>query len=281
VPATELPRVLRLTDVPFVAQPDWQCGPASLAMAMAAAGRPVPVDELADSVFVPGLKGSLQAEMLAAARRRGMLAVELPQDFDAIRRELAEGRPVIVLLNLGLPVLPRWHYAVVVGYDLGADQVVLHSGDTPNAAYTRTVFDNTWARGGRWALALTPPTRLPASPDDIAVARAASALQRVDPAASAQAWDALLQRWPESRVGRFGRANLQLARGDARAAAHGFSSAIAVDPGFADAWNNLALALDAMGLRADAKLAADRAIAIGGPRVAAYRETRGALERRP
>jgi hypothetical protein len=277
--AAGLPRSVLLSDVPFVAQPDWQCGPASLAMAMAAAGRPAPVDALAAGTFVPGLRGSLQAEMMAATRRRGLLAVELPPSPDALRRELAGGRPVVVLQNLALSAFPRWHYAVVIGYDLRSGEWVLHSGDTPSMRMSATTFDNTWSRAGRWAIAIAAPSQLPASADDVAVARAASALQRTDAAAAAQAWDALLERWPDSRVGRFGRANLLLERGDARGAARGFSAAIAIDPGFADAWNNLAVALDALGRREDARVAADRAVSLGGPRADVYRETRASLGR--
>ena len=44
-------------------------------------------------------------------------------------------------------------------------------------------------------------------------------------------------------------------------------------PDFADAWNNLANALDSQGEDAAAREAAQRAIALGGPRLAVYRET--------
>jgi hypothetical protein len=275
--ATGLPAARLLLDVPFVAQPDWQCGPAALAIAMAAAGRPVPVDVLAAGTFVPGLQGSLQAEMLAAPRRHRMLATELAPDFDALRREIAAGRPVVVLQNLGLAALPRWHYAVVVGYDLPAGEVRLHSGEHRAMPMRRAVFERTWARSGRWAIALTIPSQLPASAAEPQAVRATIGLERVDPVAAGPAWDAVVERWPGSRMGRFGRANLRLAGGDARAAVDDYRAALAVDPQFADAWNNLAHALGSLGEPDAARAAADRAVAIGGVRAAAYADTRRAL----
>jgi hypothetical protein len=263
-----------LSAVPFVAQPDFQCGPAALAIAMAAAGRPVPVETLARGTFVPGRQGSLQPEMLAAGRRHGMLATELPPDLGALRREIDAGRPVVVLQNLGLAMLPRWHYAVVVGYDMASGELRLHSGDQPAMAMRLSVFERTWARSGRWAIALTLPDRLPESATEPQAVRAAIGLERVDAAAARQSWDAVLERWPASRLGRFGRGNLRLGGGDAAGAADDYRAAVATDPAFGDAWNNLAQALIQSGDADAARAAADRAVAIGGPRADAYRGTR-------
>ncbi len=274
-----LPDPILLDGVPFVAQPDWQCGPASLAMALAAAGVDVPVERLAGRAFVPGLQGSLQAEMLAAVRAERMLATELPPTLEALRAELAAGRPVVVLQNLGLSFAPRWHYAVLVGVDVRAAEAVLHSGDTPSMRMSLATFDRTWARGGRWALAVTSPDRMAAAAREEAAVRAVAGLERIDAAAAARAWAALVARWPRSRIGWFGRGNRLLADGDAPAAIDAYRAAIDVDPGFADAWNNLARALAATGRLEAARDAADRAVAIGGPRAGAYRDTRAALGR--
>ena len=268
-----------LDGVPFVAQPEWQCGPASLAMALAAAGREVPLGRLVERAFTPGLAGSLQAEMLAAARAERMLATELPPTLEALRAELADGRPVVVLQNLGLPMLPRWHYAVLIGMDEGAGEVVLHSGDTPSMPMRLSVFERTWSRAGRWAFAVTPPERFPASAGEQAALHAVAGLERVDAAASMRAWDALVARWPASRVGHFGRGNRLLADGDARGAIVAYRRVLEIDPGFADGWNNLAHALASSGRLDAARLAADRAVAIGGRRADAYRETQASLAR--
>jgi len=215
--------------------------------------------------------------LLAATRRQGLLATKLAPSLDALRAELAAGRPVVVLQNLGLAAFPRWHYAVLTGVDLARGEVVLHSGDVASDTMRLSTFDRTWARGGRWAMAVTLPERLPASADEARAARALAGLERVDAPAAAPGWDALVARWPAGRIGRFGRGNARLARGDAPGAAEDLRAALATDPAFADAWNNLARALAAQGDVGGARAAADRAVALGGTRADAYRDTRAAL----
>ena len=53
-----------------------------------------------------------------------------------------------------------------------------------------------------------------------------------------------------------------------------------IDPQAADGWNNLALTQLALGRLGDARVSAQRAVALGGPRAARYRETLDAIERR-
>jgi hypothetical protein len=50
----------------------------------------------------------------------------LEPEVTALAAELAAGRPVLVLQNLGLERAPVWHYAVVDGIDQG--DVILRSG---------------------------------------------------------------------------------------------------------------------------------------------------------
>ncbi len=184
---------------------------------------------------------------------------------------------MVVLQNLGLTAFPRWHDAVLTGVDLARGQIVLHSGDLASDTMRLSTFDCTWARGGRWAMAVTPPDRLPASANEARAARALAGLERVDAAAAAPGWDALVARWPAGHIGRFGRGNARLARGDAPGAADDYRAALATDPAFADAGNNFARAHAAQGDLGGARAAADRAVALGGARAHAYRDTRAAL----
>ena len=118
---------LILDTVPFFPQQAYQCGPAAMAMVLGWSGLPVTPDNLVDEVYTPGRLGSLQPNLIAAARRRGRLAYPFngPQPLLA---ELAAGHPVVVLQNLGTATYPAWHYAVVVGRDRSTDQILLHSG---------------------------------------------------------------------------------------------------------------------------------------------------------
>lgn len=276
--APSIPARARLAEVPFFAQADYQCGPAALAMLLAADGAPVAPDALVPQVYLPARAGSLQAEMLATARRHGRLALVLPPRLDALFETVAAGMPVVVLQNLALPLAPRWHYAVVIGFDLARGEITLHSGTTASLALPLAVFERTWARGGHWAMTAASPERLPAGADDAAVLAAAAALERTDRDAAARAYRSLLQRSPTLAAAWFGLGNVHHARGDLPAAEQSFERAAALDPRAADAWNNLALTRLALGRADAARAAAQRAIDLGGPREERYRETLAAIE---
>src|SRR5437588_472596 len=109
-----LPERVELTQVPFFPQSEYQCGPAALATALASFGVKVTPEDLVPQVYLPQRKGSLQIEMMAAARRHGMVSYQLAPRFEDVLRELSAGNPVIVLQNLGFG--GGWHYAVAVGY---------------------------------------------------------------------------------------------------------------------------------------------------------------------
>lgn len=279
-PPSGLARQTVIARVPFVPQEDYQCGPAALAMVLEADGATVSAEALVAQVYLPARGGSLQAEMLAAARRHGRLAVVLPGRLDAILAEVDAGRPVIVLQNLSLPVLPRWHYAVVIGYDLERQQVLLHSGTSARLPLPMSVFERTWARSGHWAMVATPPSVLPSSPDASSLLTAVAALERVDAGSAARAYTALTERHPSLYGAWFGLGNAIHSTGDLAGAERAFARATQIDPRAADGWNNLALTQLALGRIGDAHASAQRAVAQGGPRAARYRETLEAIERR-
>ena len=76
---------------------------ASAAPVLVGAGAKTSPEELVPQVYLPDRKGSLQVEMLAAARRHGMVSYALAPRFEDLLRELAAGNPVVVLQDLGLP----------------------------------------------------------------------------------------------------------------------------------------------------------------------------------
>ena len=106
---------LDLDRTPFFPQERYQCGPAALATVLASSGVAVDLGALVDRVYLPGRKGSLQVEMLAASRAAGRVPYVIDGTLLALQDELDAGRPVVVLQNLGVTAIPKWHYAVVVG----------------------------------------------------------------------------------------------------------------------------------------------------------------------
>ena len=261
-----LPPQVELDTVPFFAQEEYQCGPAALAMVLNASGVTTMPEALAGEVYIPARRGSLQVEMLAAARRHGLLAYELAPQLKDVLTEVAAGNPVVVLQNLGLwSFHPYWHYAVVIGYDLETNQILLHSGSRARRAMTLGLFEFLWIDGGRWAMVALPPGRLPASAREAKYAAAAAALERSGRIAAAQlSYAALLRRWPANLTGMMGLGNTAYALGHVADAEAAFRGATVAHPLAAAAFNNLAQTLADQG-KLDAALdAARKAVSLGG-----------------
>jgi Peptidase_C39 like family len=230
--ADRAPPAVELARVPFFPQRQFQCGPAALATVLGAAGVTVVPDELTPEVFLPDRRGSLQTELVAAARRRGRLPVVLRSDHHALLDELGAGRPVLVLQNLGLSFLPRWHYAVVIGYDVERDALLLRSGTKRRVVLPRPRFEGTWNRAGRWAVVLATPGEVPASARPLDYVRAVVDLEATSPGAPLDvAWRAGLERWPDEPLLLFGLANRRASAGDGAAAIGLLQRLLAVDPG--------------------------------------------------
>jgi len=272
-PPAGLPPSVELAAVPFHPQQDYQCGPAALATTLVHAGAAVTPEELVPQVYLPARKGSLQAEMLAAARRQGLTAYQLAPRLEDLLREVADGTPVIVLQNLGFDFRPVWHYAVVVGYDLPGEEIVLRSGTTRRLTMALDSFERSWARGNHWAMLTLPPERLPATVNEDRYLASAAALERVAPAAARRAYTTALERWPDNLVARIGLGNAAYALRDFGGAEAAYREATRRHPQSADAWNNLAQALLGLARRDEARAAAQRAVEIGGPRLAQYQAT--------
>lgn len=270
-----LPPRMELDSVPFFAQEQYQCGPAALAMALNAAGVAVTPDALTDEVYLPARKGSLQVEMLASARRHGLLAYELAPELKDVLAEVAAGNTVIVLQNQGLwSFYPYWHYAVVIGYDLEQKQVLLHSGTRARRAMALGLFEFLWIDGQRWSMVALPPGRLPATAREASFAPAAAALEKTGRIAEAnRSYAAMLERWPDNLIGLMGLGNTAHALGRLAEAETAFRKATAAHPLAAPAFNNLAQTLADEG-KLDAALdAAREAVRLGGASLPAAQAT--------
>jgi len=276
-PPPALPPRIELAAVPFHPQDEYQCGPAALATTLEYAGVATTPDALVPLVYLPARKGSLQAEILAASRRHGLTAYILAPRLGDLLEEVASGTPVIVLQNLGFDFAPVWHYAVVVGYDLPREEIILRSGTTRRLVTTLSNFDRTWASSSHWAMLTLPPERMPATATEDRYVMSVAALERVAPAAARRAYATALGRWPGSVPARIGQGNAAYALRDLSGAEAAYREATRRHPQAADAWNNLAQTLLELERRDEALAAAQRAVDIGGPRLAHYRATLQAI----
>jgi len=274
-----LPERVELKSVPFFPQDEYQCGPAALATSLAATGVKVTPTELVPQVYLPERKGSLQVEMLAAARRHGRVSYLLEPRFEALLREVAAGNPVIVLQDQA--PLGSWHYAVAIGYDYDAGELILRSGETERQVLTFPVHEFMWRRSGYWAMVAMPPDRIPATAEEGRWLSAIAALERAGSAAAARtAYATFLERWPANVGAAIGLANAHHALGELEAAAAVLREAARRDPDSVIVLNNLAQTLSDLGRHAEALPFIERAVAAGGPYAKAVEETRQTILKR-
>ncbi|MBB1440145.1 PA2778 family cysteine peptidase [Shewanella sp. SG41-4] len=209
----------QIPEVPFYPQEDYFCGPTTLAEVFNFYGISKTPQQIAPSLFIPDLEGSLQIEMVAAARQQGLLAYAESGNLAQLLSFVSEDIPVIILQNLSTSWYPMWHYAVVTGYDIDNQQVVLHSGTDKNRIAELKVFERTWLRGQYWLLAAVPPETKSKHFDPFIYVSAAQDLLSIGqhtPAVSAL--ENAIRQWPNYWLSYFLLGNYYLAIDNTKAA---------------------------------------------------------------
>jgi hypothetical protein len=240
----DIPRSVELTETPFFPQEQYHCGPAALATLLQHRQIPATPESLSRLTYLPTRQGSLQIELTATARQQGVLVYPLTGDIDHLLREVAAGNPVLILQNQAFNWYPRWHYAVVIGYDLNQSLLILRSGRERRWISDIATFMKTWKRAENWAIVTLPPGQLPATATPLTYLRAASDLQQTEQKSAAHlAYQAAVEAWPESATAWLALGNSAYDTGDWQEAVKAYKQATALEPLNTTAWNNLAYAL--------------------------------------
>jgi hypothetical protein len=232
---------VELDGVPFFAQERYQCGPAALATVLNYSGVAVTPEQLVPLVYVPERKGSFQVEIKAATRSFGRLPYEPDTALTALLEEVAGGNPVLVLQNLGLSWLPKWHYAVVIGYDSTGDNLLLRSGTQKRRKESTRRFVRSWQLAGNWAMVALRPGQLPVTASaDRYIDMLAASDGRIEPVAMVAALESGLEAWPTDANLLFAAANNARMQSDALAAATFYRRALKIAPTHSGTLNNYA-----------------------------------------
>jgi tetratricopeptide (TPR) repeat protein len=238
------------------------------------AGASVTLEELTNQVFLPGRKGSVQVEMLAAPRRYGLVTYAIKPNLGDVVREIAAGNPVVVLQDYGAWPIKLWHYAVAIGYDADTGHLLMRSGTTERHKMTFALFEYSWQGSAYWAMTALPPGRIPATAEPARYLSAVAALEGAkQPEAAATAYRAMLERWPDNAGASVGLANAYYAQKNLAQAEAVLRKAASVHPEDVVILNNLAQTLSDAGKNDEALKFIERAAALESPHTAAARDT--------
>lgn len=231
---------VELVKIPFFPQQQYQCGPAALAMMLQASGIDIQPNDLTPRLYLPGRKGSLQLEMVASIRYNQRIPYVIKPETAAIVNELLAGRPVLVLQNLGLKILPAYHYAVIVGMQ-SSGQIVLRSGRTRRLVMDLNDFLASWEKAGHWAVIVLNQDELPTDIDLEKYLEILAGIEETgNPVLAEGGYRTLLKHYPDQPTALFGLANSLFTRKHFTDAAKIYRKLLRGRPTHAAAANNLA-----------------------------------------
>lgn len=154
VPNAQRKSVLRVIDnVPFFPQEEYQCGPASLASVLNYWGVSATPEEIGKAIYSQSARGTLNIDMVLYAQTRGLEASYYRGAWDDLRKKIASGSPLIVLVDYGFSVFQANHFMVIIGYD--EDSVVAHSGRHEKKGIPLEDFLKSWEKTNYWTLSIT------------------------------------------------------------------------------------------------------------------------------
>lgn len=249
-----IPSYAELEGTPFFPQEKYQCGPAALATVLHFQDKQTLPNQLISKVYIPEKQGSVPIEMVAAARSYERLVYPLDANLESLVTEVSSGHPVLVMQNLGFNWQPQWHYAVVIGYDLKEQIVVLRSGTEKRLKLPFKTFERTWRRANYWALVVMNPDEIPESAQPTRYLSAAQQLETTGHVQAAiQAYQTAISKWPDNHLPWLALGNAYYSKSQYRLSEQTFLQGLEEYPNNGELWNNLGYALSAQGCYMEAQ----------------------------
>lgn len=145
-----------IRDVPFFPDENRFCGPSSLASIFHFWDVPIPVRDIAEKVYLPKIRGTLNIDMEIYARGAGFDTKSYKGSLDDIRGQVSKGRPLIAFINLGYKIFPIGHYIVIIGYNDKERYIIAHSGKDRAKEIPYDNFLKAWKKTNYQTLLILP-----------------------------------------------------------------------------------------------------------------------------
>jgi tetratricopeptide (TPR) repeat protein len=207
--------------------------------------------------------GVMSIDLVLAARKQGFDARLITGDRGTVERELIDGHPVIMMLQvIQAPGkgYDFYHYIVLDGIDTQRQLLRTQFGDGKARWAKFEKLDKAWKTTSRAAILIRPR-----DPSTDILRTAVGLEEKGQDAAAADVYRDLLARHPESVVGWTNLGNVETRLGNRESATSAYQKALALDARSRDALNNLAWLLYEEKRFDDAELYARRAVEVPGP----------------
>ena len=250
----------KIIPVEFISQTEYHCAPSTLTMLIHHLGLPNTLVQVTDMLYTPDAKGTFQNDVLAATRRLGLIAIPVKK-LKNLMTEINNENPVLIFQNLGLSWIPKWHYALVTGYNLDKNQMILHTGEMRNFPMKISTFERIWSRVDDWGLIIVKPGTIPATSTEEDMIASTAGLENAGQLDLAiTSYEKILTKWKESLGALVGLGNIFYKKDDYNKSQAYLKQATTLHPKAAGAWYNYALVLYADNKMKEAKLAASKAV---------------------
>ncbi|HUP47789.1 MAG TPA: tetratricopeptide repeat protein [Thermoanaerobaculia bacterium] len=251
-----------IPDVPLQVWDIKSCGAGSLSSVLQHHGEPTTMQEW-DAILPKTRGGVMSIDLVLAARQRGFDARLVTGDRLMVERELLDGNPLILMLQV-IQAPGRsydfFHYVVLDGIDTERSLIRTQFGDGRARWVRHQRIENAWRGGGFAAIVIRPRDEVT---DLIRTAVTLEEQGREEDAA--REYRRILEAHPASVLAWTNLGNVEMRRGNAAAAEEAFRKAVALDAIAADALNNLAWLLYQQRRLDEAEPLARRAIEAPAP----------------
>ena len=238
------------------------CGAGSLSSLLQHYGDPTTMQQW-DAVLPKTRGGVMSIDLVLAARQKGFDSRLVTGDQMMIERELLDGRPLILMLQV-IQAPGRgydfFHYVVLDGIDPERNLFRTQFGDGKARWVKFKRIELAWKRAGYAAILVRPK-----DPASEALRAAVTLEEKGQYAEAAREYRSILNQHPTSVVAWTNLGNAEMQNQNPNAAEQAFRKAISIDANAADALNNLAWLLYGQKRLDEAETLARRAVAAPAP----------------
>lgn len=150
--------VVKLNIEPYTQEPE-KCGTEALAVVMKYLGIDADPADLAERLYIPGVRGTLTIDLFLEARRNGFPVNQGEGSFTDVRSDLASGYPLLILVRYPALKGDIGHYIVVTGYTEHPAGYFLLWGNGEESWMKETDLGKLWTKSGWWHLSFSGESR--------------------------------------------------------------------------------------------------------------------------